>query len=231
MLQKTQFLPPPISSLQKSPLSLQKEPCTSAKDLSSARHNFFCKTQFLLQDAWVFCISKCMYVHTYIYIYICMCVCIHMYICVYTYIFVYKNINMYLCICIYIHEDKYIRTNIQQRNICLYIYMYICTQICIYICIYIHMYLYISIRICIYTLYVYISISSILPTWSWCPGTRSFSYHLGVVFSYLRRFHLCLTVISDLSGMCSVKVFASNCHGIILPRYGSTMFRKIWSCL
>ena len=61
--------------------------------------------------------------------------------------------------------------------------------------------------------------------------TRTFSYQLGVVFIYLRLFHRVLTASSDLPGMYSVKVCASNFHGIILPRYGSTMFRKIWSCL
>jgi len=56
--------------------------------------------------------------------------------------------------------------------------------------------------------------------------TRTFSYHLGVAFIYLRLFHRVLTDASDLPGMCWVKVCASNFHGIVLPRYGSTMFRK-----
>jgi len=182
-----------------------------------------------------------MYVYVYIHLHICtymfVCTCIHIYvyICIiYIHMYTYTYIYAYIHICMYTYIytcRSYIHIHIQQINICLYIYMYICTQICICICIYIHMYLYISIRMYIYTLYVYISISSILPTWSWCPGTRSFSYHLGVVFGCVRQPHLLLTAASDLLGMCSVKVFASDCQGTVLPRYRSTMIRKIWSCL
>ena len=63
-------------------------------------------------------------------------------------------------------------------------------------------------------------------------GSRcTFSYRQGHVFICLRLSHRCLTALSDLPGMFSIKVFSNDFHGIRRPRYDSRMFRKIWSCL
>jgi len=92
-----------------------------------------------------------------------------------------------------------------------------------------HLYPHVYIYIYIHEI-VYMSISSILQTWSWCPETRSFPYHLGAFLGLFRTPNLNLAASNDLLGMYSFEVFASEFQGMVLPRYEWTMFSKIWSC-